>query len=217
MRFAHGMSLLAVAFMANVALAQAVRQVEQPARRAPAEGTVRQSIADQQLAAVIHNCSHNEVELAKFAKDKIKNDDVKEFAAMMIKDHQEGCEKFKKWAGQLALASSDDANRRDARRAERAQRVAAMQPLDWVAMTKEIGDECLASTKEELGRYEGSSFDKAFLGQQVAAHLKMVDELKVFSEYATGSLKQEIELATKTTEDHLKQARKLMDDIKDEK
>ena len=216
MRCIHGLSLLAVLGLVSIASAQQARP-DAPVRRAPVETNARQNVVDHQLAAIVHNCNHNAVELAKFAQKKLKSDDAKEFAATMIKEHQAACDKFKKLAGQSVLATAEDASRREARRTERAQRVAAQQPIDWVVLQKEIGEQCLTSTMEELDRHEGANFDKAYIGQQIGAHLMMIDELKVFAEYATGETKQELELAMKTVEDHLKQARKIMEEQKNSK
>ena len=72
----------------------------------------------------------------------------------------------------------------------------------------------LKSAKEELVRYEGEDFDKAFIGQQLGAHLKMLDELRVFEGHASDSLRGQIKSAQEMVEAHLKQARAIMDSQK---
>jgi hypothetical protein len=89
--------------------------------------------------------------------------------------------------------------------------------LDWSTIHQEIADESLRGCKEELSRYEGKEFDKAFLGHQLGAHLKAATELKVLSRHVSGQLASEIETAHATTEKHIKHLRELMDEKKDEK
>jgi len=221
------------------------------------------------------NCNHNEIELAKFAEQKAKSDDVKDFAAKMIKDHSQSADKLARVAGNLVNAGTarggatetrrevrkvpaeegkqKDADtpredrregreearedRREARpearregreearedrregrteaREDRATVATAGRSFNWVSVHREIADQCLQSAKKELGSKEGNEFDKCYMGMQVAAHMKMLDELKVFKNHATGELQQDIESAIDTTEHHLKDAKKIMDNIKD--
>jgi len=85
--------------------------------------------------------------------------------------------------------------------------------FNWVAIHREMADQCLQSTKKEMSGKEGSEFDQCYMGLQVAAHMKMLDELKVFKNHATGRLQQDIEDAISTTEHHLKEAKGIYDDL----
>lgn len=88
--------------------------------------------------------------------------------------------------------------------------------IDWVAIHQEISNEGLANCKKEMSKYEGNEFDKAFLGSQLASHMKTATELKVFRRHVSNQLGSEIDNALSTVEDHLDHLRKLMDDKKDE-
>jgi len=92
---------------------------------------------------------------------------------------------------------------------------AGRHAFNWVTVHKEIGDQCLQSAKKELGSKEGHEFDQCYMGMQIAGHMKMIDELKVYKNYATGQLQQDIEESLDTTEHHLKEAKKIMDELKD--
>jgi predicted outer membrane protein len=95
----------------------------------------------------------------------------------------------------------------------------AMRPvggLNWVAIHQEVSDEGLAACKKELSKYEDNEFDKAFLGGQIAGHMKASAELKVFRRHVSSQLASEIDDALATTEDHLKQIKDLMEDKKDQ-
>jgi hypothetical protein len=89
-------------------------------------------------------------------------------------------------------------------------------PLNWVQIHKELADQCLSSTKEELGRYEGDAFDKAYMGQQMVAHMEMIDKLTVLRNHASSQLQQEIDKSIEMAETHLADARKIMNKEKDE-
>jgi predicted outer membrane protein len=88
--------------------------------------------------------------------------------------------------------------------------------LNWVAIHQEISDEGLSACKKELSKYEDNEFDKAFLGGQMAGHMKAAAELKVFRRHVSSQLASEIDSALSTTEEHLKELRDLMEDKKDQ-
>jgi len=92
---------------------------------------------------------------------------------------------------------------------------AGRHAFNWVTVHKEIGDQCLQSAKKELGGKEGQEFDQCYMGMQIVAHMGMIDKLKVFKNYATGELQQDIEESIDTAEHHLKEAKKIMDELKD--
>jgi len=221
------------------------------------------------MAACLLFGARNEIEMGKLAQDKAKSDDVKEFAAKMVKDHSQQSDKLTRLAGNLAGADTarggsgsdvrrevrrvpaeegrqearedrkegrDDAratgdrterregreDARDDRRDNRQDRTTTTttgrgQGLNWVAVHHEIADQCLQSSKKELGNKEGHEFDQCYMGMQIAAHMHMLDTLKAFKNHATGELQQDIDDSIDTTESHLKHAKKIMDDLKDKK
>jgi predicted outer membrane protein len=87
--------------------------------------------------------------------------------------------------------------------------------LDWMAIHKEIGARCLESTKKEIGKHQGMDFDQAFMGQQLVAHLEMVDKLTVLKNHASPELRQEIENGLEMANRHLQEARQVMGQLKD--
>jgi len=276
MRNVSGWFMVAVVCMVGIASAQVVpRPGTRPAAAPAAPAAASQGTSDQQIAALLHGGNKNEAELAKFAEQRAKSESVKDFAAMMIKDHSQAADTYARWAGNLAGGAArteareerrevrrepaeeprrDEAKRDEAKRDERRDeakrdepprpgakaeprreerreareerrdegegaRPAArggQQPLNWVTIHKQFGEQCLKSAKEELGRYEGDDFDKAYMGQQIVAHMKTKDELTVLKNYASSQLQQEIESSLETVEGHLKEARKIMDEQKEQ-
>src|SRR5262249_22996301 len=57
---------------------------------------------DQMLATVVTIGNQKEVATAKWAQEKADCDDVKEFASMLVKDHQAMLEKLKQYAPQAS-------------------------------------------------------------------------------------------------------------------
>jgi predicted outer membrane protein len=118
-------------------------------------------------------------------------------------------------------------NARNAPGATTAQNQGAGQPhtalkpagggLNWAAIHQEVCDQGLEDCKKELSRYEGNEFDKAYLGQQIAAHGMMLTKLKVLKRHASSELGSEIDDAVATAESHLKHIRSVMDEKKEEK
>jgi predicted outer membrane protein len=104
---------MAVPFVVTAGLVGAQeRRAPEDATRAPAAaesrpaaGSARASQSDQEIAAVKLAMCRNEVELAKLASQKAQSDEVKQFAAKMVKEHTEGCAKLEKWAGSAGNAA----------------------------------------------------------------------------------------------------------------
>ena len=238
------------------------------------------SHGDQQIAALIWGCCKNEIEISRFALDRLQTEQAKAFAEKMIREHSQGCEKIQQLAGNLAgqhdhaadspagavnrelrrdqpgreegaasetkrdtrgkLKSStaevkpeatvetttgnEGTGRQGVAAAERhagenpqhaASRSGGAHGVDWVSIHKQIGDQCLQSTKQEFERHQGADFDKAYMGQQIVAHMKTLDELKVLRNQASGELRTEIEKSIEMATRHLEEARKIMEQQKD--
>lgn len=87
--------------------------------------------------------------------------------------------------------------------------------VDWIAIHKELGKRCLESTKKELSKHQGMDFDQAFMGQQLLAHMEMVDKLSVFKNHASPELRQVIDSELQMANNHLNEARQIMEQMKD--
>jgi len=150
--------------------------------------------SDQEIAACISCECSNEIAISKLAEQKATSDEVKQFAQMMIRDHSPGCQEMHQLAGQLL-------NQGQQNRGEQGGR------LDWVSIKKQIADQCLSSTKEELSNKSSHEFDHCYMGQQIVAHMKVIDELKVLRNYASNDLRQKIDKELETAQHHLKLAK----------
>jgi putative membrane protein len=162
--------------------------------------------ADQEIAALVHGCASNEIEIAKFAESKAKSDDVREFAQMMVREHSPGAEEMKRLAGSLASDSG-----------QQGRPGAQGGRLDWVSVHKQVGDQCVATTKKELSAKEGHEFDQCFIMQQIGAHLKTIDELKVLRNHASSELQQKLDKEMQIAQQHLEHAKKIEKSLDDDK
>jgi len=138
------------------------------------------------------------------AEEKAQSEEVKKFAQQMVRDHSPGCQEMHQLAGQLLNQGQQN------RAGEQGGR------LDWVGIKKQIADQCLAGVKEELQNKSSHEFDHCFMGQQIAAHMKVVDELKVLRNYASNDLRQKIDKELETAQHHLQMAKKIEESLKGE-
>jgi predicted outer membrane protein len=206
-------SLAIVTLFAGTVLAQG--QSQQPAAgRQPGQG----SDLDKQIAACLLLGNQEEVALAQFALDRCQDDQCKQFAETMIEHHQQAISKIEQAAPQLA---AKDLKLRNAKldRNENAQssNQAGEQGnrLDPALMlTRQIKEECFALTAKALGEKQGAEFDKAYIGQQIMAHMLMKAELKGSEPFASEQLKPVIQEGMEVTEQHLARAKDIMEQLK---
>jgi len=75
---------------------------------------------------------------------------------------------------------------------------------------RELAAQCLASARQKLNEKDGTEFDQAFMGLQVAKHMAMKDKLAVYQRHASGELAQVLAEGEKTTDHHLQQAEEII-------
>ena len=154
---------------------------------------------DQKVAGLLIPGNRAEVELSKFAQQQTKNDQVKEFAQMMIDEHSQMITQLQKFATSGDRASPTAAGNGGG--------------MDPVQIKQQICERALDATKRELGRYQGAEFDQAYLGQQIADHIHMLAAEQVLRNHASSELQQVLDTGIVTTQKHLDHARQLMDSL----
>lgn len=201
--------------------------------------------ADQQIAAVVHACEHNEVALAKFVLPNLQSDAAKQFAKQMIEQHSQSCERLAQIAGPLVAshnagsaavranppanppvnaapataeknqpgnnANAADGTRTNPSRNFVGQNPGMQHPLNWVHIQEQIANQMGAAFQQEMGKFQGENLDKAYIGQQIGAHIALVNELKVLRNYASSDLRQQLDTTLKLAESHLQDAQQIMD------
>jgi predicted outer membrane protein len=108
-------------------------------------------------------------------------------------------------------APRNDNARNDANRNLAGQQPGMQQPVNWVKIHEQIADQTGAAFKQEMGKFKGENLDRAYIGQQLGAHIAMVNELKVLRNYASPELQQQLDTALKLAESHLQEAQQIMD------
>jgi predicted outer membrane protein len=176
-------------------------QFTQPGQqRAGQQG--QSSRSDQEIAECVYLEASNEIEIAKLAEQKAQNEEVREFARQMVKEHSPGAQDMQHLAGNLASSQPQGGQRGE------------QGGLDWINVKKQIGQQCLTSVKQELSQKQGSEFDQCFMGQQIGAHMKVVDELKVLRNYASHDLQQKLDKELQTAQHHLQMAKQIEQKLK---
>lgn len=234
-------SVMGAALMALIALPAAAQSVlERPtapantdpnAQATPAQPrtVVRRAIAnavaqqggnlDAQIAACMLLGNQEEVALAQFAEQRAQNPEVKKFAQQMIEHHQQALAKIEQASPQVAslqlhLGGTAAGAQPGADQANRNQAASAQH--QGIQLVKAVKQQCLELTEKELGAHQGAEFDKAYIGQQVGAHLGMLAQLRGSRDFASAELQPVIAESEKVTESHLAEAKKIMQQIKDQ-
>jgi predicted outer membrane protein len=175
---------------------------------------------DQQIAACGILANQEEVALAQFAKERAESDQVKQFAEMMIEQHQQAIKKLEQAAPQVAAWNIELRNAN----ADQQAGAAAQPQADGQAgaqnpqflLARQIHEECLALTKEALSEKQGAEFDKAYIAQQCFAHLGMKAAIKGSEPFASQQLKPVLQEGLQTTEKHLAEAKNLKKQLMNE-
>jgi predicted outer membrane protein len=82
---------------------------------------------------------------------------------------------------------------------------------------KDAAQRALAMTKEILNEKQGSEFDKCYIGEQVMAHVHMLAKLEASQNHVSPEFQQIIRQGQQTTEQHLKHARTLAQQLEGER
>lgn len=165
-------------------------------------------ITDRQFAHCLMIDNQGEIAVAEFALENATSPEVKEFAQMMVSEHNEFLDRLREFAGEEAAASNE--SRRDEVAEGAASATESDGGIDLLAFKKELGEQCIATLKRELGAKQGPEFDRCYMGQQVGAHLHMWDSLTVLEKHASGEFKDLLAEGKETTEKHLKHAKQIL-------
>ncbi len=183
---------------------------------------------DQTFAKVLMIANQEQVQLSQFAQEKATHEDVKAFAAMLVKDHQSNLEQLKSVLSQSAT-TANAANPRssgttatnprgtstDATSPNYTQTANKGSQVDFVQLHQEIATQCLKDSKEMLSSKDGSEFDKCFVGMQVVKHGGAISMLTVLERHATGKTQELIKSELEANTKHMESAVSLMEKLAD--
>jgi predicted outer membrane protein len=166
-----------------------------------------------------------EVELGEFAQQQAQSPEVKEFAQMMVQDHNKLIQKLKQVAG-----TQGTANRTEGQLGERAlpanrdvagQNAAELNATNRTAnsnsavdqlltLERQIVERCTQAAKEELQQKQDAEFDKCYIGSQIGGHMHMLAALEVIQQQGPEQLQQIAQQAQPNVQKHLDQAKQIM-------
>jgi predicted outer membrane protein len=206
------LSLFANVHAQNTSGGSERRPADQGTRTADGAGAHQ---LDNQIAACLLLGNQEEVTLAKFAEQHAKSAEVKDFAKQVVQDHTKAMDTLAKEIPDVAtIKLAYDADPRAIRQPSEKNDSIDRDPN--VAMLKQIKHECLSLTQKELERFKGADFDRAYLGQQVGAHIAMLAQLRGAKSFASPKLQKVIADGDKVTTEHLRRANEIMEHFKAE-
>lgn len=140
---------------------------------------------DKQIAAALKSINDHEIELAEMADDKATRSDVKEYAAMMKREH----EMMNDQVDDLDDLEGDED---------------ATPLLDELERTQ-------GEAHDQLDRLDSAGFDAAYMTHMVGGHQKALDMVdnKFMPTATSPELRQLLQAAKTKMEAHLRQAERI--------
>lgn len=130
------------------------------------------------------NCNEAEVQLGQLGKKKAASKEVRDFAEMLINDHDKArkdlLEHFKNL--KIGVVATPEKEHKD--------------------------------LYDRLSKLEGAEFDREFMKAQVDFHNQAVQMLKAHAKSDNAQIREWAQRSTKTVEDHLKRAQEIEKNLK---
>ncbi len=227
----------------NTTLQGGDQQGTYEARRTPTEGTHASMNVQQVVLHKLMRGNQAEIELAQIAQQEAKHDKVKQFAQMMIKDHQQALQELQRQqqstqgdhganashpnasgvadtaSGQPAAGNPGVAGQATTGQpnTQNPSQHAAMQqervPQQLVQLMDRTCTNSLEQSKEMLQQHRDKDFDMAYIGQQIVMHSMMLAELKALESDGPKQLQPIVQNAKRTTESHMKEAKQIAEQL----
>jgi putative membrane protein len=198
--------LAAVAFAAAPALAQTQQQQTSPPGQSD---TMKSGLTAESFARQALQSGEKEVAMAKLAKDKASNAEVKQLAEMIVQDHERVNE-------QLRLILNDGRSTTPSAPGQRSEQPGTGSPQagqPGAAPPADVSPGAAPTQSEEYKKLEGLSggeFDSAFLSTMVEGHEKSIELYQqATNELGDGAAKKLAEETLPKIRDHLQQAKSL--------
>ncbi|MGV3486288.1 MAG: DUF4142 domain-containing protein [Planctomycetaceae bacterium] len=165
------------------------------ARRASTDHAGQGHTVTEVIVHKLKKANQGEIELAQMAQQKTDDQEVKQFAEMLVKDHQAFIQKL----DQLP----------------KGQQETKSVPHQLVQVMDQAHDNMLKMTKEMLQKHQGQDFRMAFLGQQIVAHTMMLSQLQAIESSGPPELQSLAQQGIEKTQSHLQKAKELANKNKD--
>lgn len=130
---------------------------------------------DKQFVTMVAKANRGEIEMGNFAQQHASNDEVKQFAQLMVTDHTNAGQQLKSWASQSNVTLPSGLTAQD------------------------------NSTKASLSSASGSQFDKQYIQSQLQDHKKVIAAFeKEVQQGQDPQLKQFAEKTLPVLQDHVR-------------
>jgi putative membrane protein len=150
-------------------------------------GTTGSSNADRDFVEKELAMGNAEIELGRLAQQKGNHADVKEFGAMMVRDHQAAAADLKPIAAKLSTTQAE---------------------------ARENHDNDLRDTMEDLQKLSGRDFDKKYISEMIDDHEKDVRDLEKKAENASNAdVKAWASKTLPTVRQHLERAKSIKETL----
>lgn len=208
------------------------------AQTLPAPQQAARAQLNHALSQLLITSNQGEVKVSQFGQDHAQSQQVRNFAQNMVKEHHDFINKLQKAAASVAStqaapapgtpATTPGATVQGIPSAGRAavpgatgtpiapgvvseQGAAGSQQVNQlVQILGQAGNRNVELTQGELANKHGIEFDQAFMGDEIAAHLRMLSALETFGPHTSGQLQQVINQGVNVTKKHLGEARSIM-------
>jgi predicted outer membrane protein len=194
---------------------------------------------DECVARCLALCNGSEIALAEFAKDRVRDQRVKDFVAMLHTEHGKCQSKLAKLNPQysqiatevLTTAQATPENQRNDRTntsgrndgnqaqptaqasrpaSDRPDNVSKSASVDpMFEIEKATAANCLRMTMAELESQPAEKFDKAFVGSQLGGHIHMIAKLEAVQPHVSSEMRPMIDECLESARRHMDEARKL--------
>jgi putative membrane protein len=146
--------------------------------------------SDPQIAAIVVAANQADIDAAKVAKSHTKNEEVRQFAETMIRDHEGVNKQARALVKKLKVKPESSETSKS---------------------LEQGGKENIASLK----KLKGAAFDKAYVDHEVAYHQQVLDAIKdtLLPNAKNPELKALIEKVTPAFQAHLDHAKKLQGEL----
>jgi len=202
----------------------------QPAGTQPA--TKQPTGRDPLVAVCMLVGGRRQIEVCKWAMEKLSNADCKAFAKAEVDEHEHIKSKMKEFGLEYPTIPQTTQAATNTQ-AGGVQQVSAIQPIpaiavgrimfpppasDFVQIDHEICEQCIANYKKDMEKKQGAKFDKCFASDQLHAHHGLLDKVQVFKKHASGDMLAVLSEGQQVIEKHiatLEQIVQKLDDAKD--
>jgi predicted outer membrane protein len=172
---------------------------------------------DALFASCLLIVGRKQIEVCRFALDRIQHEDVKAFAQAEIDEHETLRKRLEGLGYGYPSPSSGGAGdgARRGRAAILSVRRAELPPgaSELIAVDHEVAEQCIATTKTEQGKLQGLKFDERFVGSQLDAHYALFDRGVVFRKHASPEMAPVLDEARPIIERHIATCKALMEKL----